>query len=155
MIAHANEADYSERTWHDPAGLSPADFEELTVKLFQAMGYMVEHTGRVGDHGIDLVAHSDVPITGGRLVIQCKRYSQGNNVGEGAVRDLLGAVTHERANKGILLTTSKFTAAATAFASGIQLELIDGMRLQAFLKEYVDRDDAEAPADSSPRHADG
>ena len=121
----------------DLMALSPTDFEKLIVNLFGAMGYVTEHTGRTGDHGIDLIAFSATPVSGGNLVIQCKRYAEGNNIGESEVRDLYGVVAHERANKGILVTTSDFTPAATKFAADKQIELINGSQLSGLLEKHL------------------
>lgn len=42
------------------------------------------------------------------------------------MRDLYGVVTAERANKGILMTTGRFTSSAVTFSENKPLELIDG-----------------------------
>ncbi len=54
-----------------------------------------------------------------------------------AVRDLAGALDHERASKGILVTTSDFTAAGYEFARGKPIELINGSGLLALIKEHT------------------
>lgn len=144
VLAHGAESDVPTDISEDMTSLSPTEFERQIVSLFQRMGYVAEHTGRTGDHGIDLVATSEAAITGGRLVIQCKRYAQGNNVGEPEVRDLYGAVTDARASKGILVTTSDFTTAARRFAANKPLELINGSKLDHLLETHLRR--------SSPSH---
>src|SRR5947209_116212 len=61
-------------------------------------------TRATGDGGIDIVAHLDKPIVGGRYLIQCKRFT--GPVGAPIVREFYGAVQADRrAVKGILITT--------------------------------------------------
>lgn len=52
-----------------------------------------------------------------------------------AVRDLYGAMGHEGANTGILITTSTFGPACHRFIKGKPLELIDGSSLLALIEE--------------------
>ena len=85
-------------------------------------------------HAIDIVAINPAPVVGGKLVVQCER--QAGLVGVSVVRDLYGAVTHERATKGLLVSTSDFSADARRFAEGKPLELINGPQLAQLLEEH-------------------
>ena len=109
-------------------------FEELCLDLVRAMGFSATTTSVTADGGIDIVATSTQPLFSGKYIIQCKDWS--NTVGEPVVRDLYGVVHAESANKGILITTSKFTKAAQRFAEGKPLELIDGEQFNDLLKQY-------------------
>lgn len=110
------------------------DFERQVHALLKKMGFEAEVTRASGDGGIDIIAHSREHITGGKYIVQCKDWS--SPVGEPPVRDLYGVVTAENANKGILITTSTFTAPALKFAEGKPLELIDGTKFSILLKQY-------------------
>lgn len=112
--------------------MDPGEFELLVVGLLGRMGLTVEHTGRTGDGGVDVIACSPAPILGGQYVVQCKRFT--GNVGEPALRDLYGVVHHRRASKGILITTSDFTSQAIVFAKDKPLELINGEQLLRMLE---------------------
>lgn len=114
--------------------IDPYEFESLIARLLEKMGLEVKETKRAGDGGIDVIARSDEPITGGLFAVQCKRYS--SKVGEPKVRDLYGVVHHLNASKGILITNSDFTRQAREFAEGKPIELIDGDRLRKLLNEY-------------------
>lgn len=114
--------------------LSGIEFEDLIIHLLTKMGMAVEGTRRTGDGGVDAIAVSHEPIRGGRFVVQCKR--QGANVGEPEIRDLYGAMHHERASKGIFVTNSGFTSQARTFAMGKPLDLIDGITLNKLLSQY-------------------
>lgn len=100
------------------------EFEFDVLRLLQAMGFEAEVTGYSQDGGVDIVASNPIPLSAGKCVVQCKARSR--PVGEPVLRDLFGTMHAQGANKGILITTSSFTAAARRFAQGKPLELIDG-----------------------------
>lgn len=98
------------------------------------MGLNASVTGYSQDGGVDLIAENPDPVFGGKYVVQCK--AQKKTVGEPTVRDLFGTMHAMGANKGILITTSAFTAAARRFAQGKPLELIDGDQYRELCKKY-------------------
>lgn len=116
----------------DRTGLS---FEDKCLRVLKAMGFIAQVTKRTGDGGIDLIATSSQPVISGKYIVQCKDWA--NPVGEPPLRDLYGVVSDQKANKGILITSSTFTDAAIEFAKGKQLELIDGDQLGALEQEYL------------------
>lgn len=109
-------------------------FEELIVKLFKRMGFLVEQTALSGDGGIDIIAYNDQPVYKGKYLIQCKNWN--NVVGQPEVRDLFGVVMSENANKGILIATSHFTEQAKQFADNKNIELIEYDVLMKLLCDY-------------------
>lgn len=109
-------------------------FENQVLQLVQSMGFIAETTKSSGDGGIDIIAHSKQPLMRGKYIIQCKDWS--SPVGEPPLRDLYGVVHAERANKGILITTSTFTIHAIRFAEDKPLELIDGEEFNELLHQY-------------------
>jgi Holliday junction resolvasome RuvABC ATP-dependent DNA helicase subunit len=115
--------------------LSPTDFEKRIAELLRQMGFQrVETTKASHDGGVDIVAFSSTPITGGTYLVQCKRFGPKLPVGSRLVREFYGALRADRrAVKGILITTSYFTADAKHFAANLPLELIDGERLGKLL----------------------
>jgi Holliday junction resolvasome RuvABC ATP-dependent DNA helicase subunit len=118
-------------------GLSGVQFEHAIVELFEAMGFRADMTNATGDGGIDIEARLDQPIFGGLYIFQCKRFAPDSLVGSPTVREFYGALTARRnAIKGILITTSGFTAQAIEFAENLPIELIDGTRLQQLLSRY-------------------
>jgi Holliday junction resolvasome RuvABC ATP-dependent DNA helicase subunit len=116
--------------------LSGVDFEKVVANLLSRMGFHAEMTRASGDGGIDVIASLDKPIVGGRYLFQCKRFSPINLIGSPTLRDFYGAVTADRAVKGVFITTSDFTPQAREFGEKVGLELINFSRLQALLKEY-------------------
>ena len=51
------------------------------------------------------------------------------------MRELFGILTTEKAHHAILVTTGRFTQDARAFAAGKPLELIEGNRLDALIRQ--------------------
>ncbi len=118
--------------------LTPKAFETVIRDLFQAMGFDTYQTRPSRDGGVDCVAHYTQSVVGGKYIIQAKRYIHRVPVED--VRDLAGALDHERASKGILVTTSDFTKAGYQFADGKPIELINGNGLLALIKEHTKLD---------------
>jgi restriction system protein len=114
--------------------LSPTEFEHFVQNLFAKMGLEVQVFRPGGDAGIDCVVHDTTSIFGGKYCIQAKLYRK--TVPPTAVRDLFGAVNHEGATKGILITTSGFSKATYTWAKGKPLELIDGTGLLAHCNRF-------------------
>jgi restriction endonuclease Mrr len=116
--------------------LSDVDFDRLISALLARMEFRTQMTKASGEGGIDIVAVLDKPIIGGKYLFQCKRYAPDNLVGAAAVRDSYGAVTADKAIKGVLITTSDFTLQATEFAERVGLELINLPKLRALLAQH-------------------
>jgi len=63
-----------------------------------------------------------------RTLVQCKHWKS-RPVGVPVVRELRGLVASENANRGILVCSGRFTAAAEAYAETEPVDLVDGARL--------------------------
>ncbi|MFB8209293.1 restriction endonuclease [Streptomyces sp. NPDC056010] len=114
--------------------MDPLAFEALVAELFRAMGMQAVTTQRSNDGGVDVDALDPAPIRGGKIVVQVKRYR--NTVPPTAVRDLYGTVQDAGANKGVLVTTSKFGPGSHTFANGKPLELVPGSELVDLLHRH-------------------
>lgn len=111
--------------------LSPSGFERICQRLLREAGFeKVEVTGRSGDGGIDGIGVLQLnAFVSFKVLFQCKRYE--GNVSASQVRDFRGAMVG-RAEKGIILSTGRFTADANreAIRDGAQpIELVDGEKL--------------------------
>ena len=95
--------------------MKPRDFELLIAELLDAFGFAVELTQATRDNGRDIIAIGNEKIAASKYLIECKRYAESNKVGIQLVRSLYGVVKDERVTKGILVTTSSFTAPAEEF----------------------------------------
>ncbi|MFF2658224.1 restriction endonuclease [Kitasatospora sp. NPDC058032] len=113
--------------------MDPIEFEELIAELFRLRGFRVMTTARSGDVGVDVVAEDLDPVTGGRIVIQAKRYR--STVSPTAVRDLDSTVRHHGAIKGILVTTAGFGPGSYEYIRNKPLSLVSGPELVELLAE--------------------
>ena len=116
---------------HDRSGIS---FEMKCRKLLKDMGFVTVMTAATSDGGIDIIATRSEPILSGKYVIQCKDWQ--DSVGVKTVRELYGVMVSEDANKGILITSSRFTRTALDFAKDKRLELIDGTDLERIVHMF-------------------
>jgi restriction system protein len=106
-------------TLRDLESLSPAQFEEWCADRLREQKFTVSVVGGQGDHGIDLLAERD----GTRTAVQCKRWFGVRSVGEPQIRDLFGAMQHEGASSGLVLTTGHYSDAAVKWAQGKPIKL--------------------------------
>lgn len=113
--------------------MDPIAFEGLVAELFRARGLRAVTTQRSGDGGVDVEALDPDPLSGGKIVVQVKRYR--HTVPPTAVRDLYGTVHDVGANKGVLVTTSSFGPTSYTFARGKPLTLINGDELVDLLAQ--------------------
>ena len=115
--------------------MAPDAFERLCQRLLRESGFTrVEVTGRTGDGGIDGIGVLRVSLISFQIVFQCKRYA--GVVGAGAIRDFRGSMVG-RADKGLVITTGRFSASAEqeAVRDGAPvIDLIDGDELCALLQ---------------------
>jgi len=109
--------------------LSPEEFENMVATYFRRQGYQVRLVGAQGDHGVDLVVFSAERKKG---IVQCKRYR--GSVGEPIIRDFYGAMIHEEASFGYVITTGRFTQQARAWIGDKPVYLLDGYELIDTLK---------------------
>ncbi|MEU6054511.1 restriction endonuclease [Streptomyces xanthochromogenes] len=114
--------------------MDPIEFEGLVAELFRARGMQALTTQRSNDGGVDVEALDPDPISGGRIIVQVKRYR--NTVPPTAVRDLYGTVQGAGANKGVLVTTSGFGPGSYGFAEGKPLTLVSGAELVDLLHQH-------------------
>lgn len=122
--------------------ISPAFFERVVVELLVKMGYGGSRAdagkaiGRTGDGGIDGIIKED-KLGLDVVYIQAKRWDN-NPVGRPDVMQFAGALQAQRANKGIFITTSRFTDDARNYVSqiGSKIVLIDGEQLTGLMIEH-------------------
>ncbi|MRS01895.1 restriction endonuclease [bacterium] len=99
--------------------MSPRKFEELIADLFNNQGFQVTLTPRSKDGGMDVIAVQRDGIGTVMVIVECKRYAEGNKVGVEIARGLYGVVEQQRATRGIIATTSFFTKGVVDFRKTI------------------------------------
>jgi len=108
---------------------SGINFEEWLALCFKQKGYSVELTKATRDSGADIILEKN----GIKTVVQTKRWKQ--SVGIKAVREVLSAKEHYKANEMLVITNSHFTKKAVTHANLHNVELWDRDKLQKFLEE--------------------
>jgi len=120
---------------------SPTFFERLVVEVIVKMGYggsrqdAGKAIGRSGDGGIDGMIKED-KLGLDAIYIQAKRWE--NTVGRPEIQKFVGALTGQRARKGLFITTSDFSVAAHDYVSRIETKvvLIDGETLAQLMIDH-------------------
>jgi len=116
---------------HALDGMSWREFELLVGEAFRLQGYRVTENGGGGpDGGIDLA------MTKGneKFLVQCKQW-KAFKVGVDVVRELYGVMAAKGATGGFVVTSGRFTDDAKAFADGRNVQLLDGQKLFATIKQ--------------------
>lgn len=91
------------------------------------------------DEGIDGIIKEDV-LGLGRIHIQAKRYKQGSNISREEIQKFVGALAVAQSNKGVFITTSKFTKGAKEYVNNLNatttIVLINGEQLAEYIYDY-------------------
>jgi restriction system protein len=109
-------------SWHD--------FEQLTAAVFRKEGFDVQDTNDGPDGGVDLVLKKG----GETYLVQCKHWRT-YKVGVKVIRELYGVIASTGAAGGFVVTAGVYTHEARVFAENIQIDLIDGVTLEQWLKQ--------------------
>ena len=120
---------------------SPLFFERLIVEFLVAMGYggSIEDAGQAvgqsGDGGIDGVIKED-RLGLDTIYLQAKRWQ--GTVGRPVVQAFAGALAGQHARRGVLITTSTFSADAKMYVKSIEqrIVLIDGRELASYMFDF-------------------
>jgi restriction system protein len=116
-------------------------FEQLVISVLEAMGYggsggKGEAFQRGNDGGIDGFINQD-RLGLDVFYVQAKRWAD-KPVGRQDIQQFIGALAGKQANRGIFITTSRFTPEAMEFVKNIttRVILIDGEHLAQLMIEY-------------------
>ena len=112
--------------------MSGTVFEELLMEHFKRLGYKAKMTARTGDYGADLILEKEDE----RVVVQAKRWKQ--NVGVVAIQQVVAAIKHYQADKGMVVSNSYFTSNAEKLARSNNIELWDRDKLVSFLSKATE-----------------
>ena len=120
----------------------PAFLEQLVLAVLTAMGYggaagAAEHLGKAGDEGLDGVIRQD-PLGLDRIYVQAKRYGVNRPVGRPEIQEFVGALHGAQADRGIFITTSRFTPEAVTYTDRVaaRVVLIDGAALSGLMVRH-------------------
>lgn len=121
----------------------PFRFQQIVIDVLTGMGYGEFRTdaAQIGkksnDEGIDGIINEDKLGLDG-IYVQAKRWQQ--TVGRPEIQAFVGALAGQQAaHKGVLITTSDFSASAIAYAKSLKQQkiiLIDGDKLTDLMIQY-------------------
>lgn len=120
-------------------GVSPKFFETVVLDVLHKLGYGtsrsdLQQVGGSGDGGIDGVISLD-RLGLEKVYVQAKRWQ--SSVGRPEIQGFYGALAGQRANKGVFITTSTFTAQAIQFAGSVErIVLVDGVKLAQLMMDH-------------------
>ena len=116
---------------------TPIFFEQLVVDLMKAMDYGDGFkTKASGDDGIDGVIHED-KLGFNLIYIQAKRWNPDITIGKPEIQKFFGAMMGPpRVEKGLFITTAKFSKGAKEYADAQHIILVDGKQLTSLMIEY-------------------
>lgn len=123
--------------------MTPAKFEQLVLDLLLAMGYggtnkdLAKVTPISHDNGVDGIIPEDA-LGLDKIYIQAKRYKEGLPVSKPEIHQFIGALSEQKASKGVFVTTSNFTQGAKESVSkaSSKIVLIDGIALAQYMIEF-------------------
>ncbi len=112
-------------------------FENLVVDLMKSMGYGDGFvTKSSGDGGIDGIINED-KLGFNLIYIQAKRWEPNTTVGKPEIQKFAGAMMEPpKVEKGLFITTGKYSQGAKDFANAQHIILIDGQKLTELMIEY-------------------
>lgn len=102
--------------------LEDRDFEFVMAEIYRKLGYKVETTQQTRDGGKDLIIRKPEILGDFIYYVECKKYAAERHIGVGIVRNLVGTVSTDRVNGGILATTSFFTKNACKYVLDNKLD---------------------------------
>ena len=124
--------------------LSASGFEKLVVKMLLNMGYGngIEGAGTVtqqsNDGGIDGIIKED-QLGFSNIYIQAKQWSPDLTVSKPEIQKFVGALQGQQAQKGLFITTAKFSSGAIQYADnllGVKVVLVDGTALTKLMIKH-------------------
>ncbi len=91
------------------------EFEILVTNLLSALGFEAEHTGKVGDGGVDATGELDLyGLAKVKVYVQAKRYKIGDRISSKQVKQLRQSIPNNA--QGSFITTSDFAKDALKVA---------------------------------------
>lgn len=123
--------------------MTPAKFEQLVLDLLLAMGYggsnkdLAKVTPISHDNGVDGIIPEDA-LGLDKIYIQAKRYKEGVPVHKPEIQQFIGALSEQKASKGVFVTTSSFSQGARESVNKAtsKIVLIDGIALARYMIEF-------------------
>ena len=101
------------------------EFEDFVAEVYRRNGYEVRVTPKTHDGGKDIIANVTKGGIAFKTLIECKKYDKRRPVDIHVVREVYGTQISDRADKSVIVTTSRFTKQARDFAEKNSIQLVD------------------------------
>lgn len=139
------KAEHTISTFKGLMRLTPIEFERAVADLLAANGYDdVVVTGGPGDLGVDITCED---LDGNPVAVQCKQYLD-KPVGSKEMQTFIGMIhAHHGIDRGIYVTSTRFTKPAATLAEEHDIDLIEEYELTHMMEAQR----PQAPADESVR----
>lgn len=107
------------------------EFQKFVADLFEKLGFVNLQLGPpTADGGIDISMEEKSVIGHIRFIVECKHHPEGT-IGRPVVQKLHSAVmATPTLDKGLIVTSGKFSNQAIQYAEEVGIELIDGEKLK-------------------------
>lgn len=120
--------------------INPYFFEKLVIDLLDTMGYVGPNgnamaTSKSNDGGIDGIINQD-PLGTNTVYVQAKRYKEDNIIQRPDIQSFYGALAGINADRGVFITTSRFSKSAIEYALRQGIVLVDGIQLTDMMLKY-------------------
>jgi restriction system protein len=125
-------------------------FEKVVGLIYESQGYRLSRRGGANpDGGIDLIIEKD----GNRAAVQCKRWKKWK-VDVPKVRELFGAMTHERLFRGVIVALNGFTLEAKQLAVEHNIDIVHDETLGVMIAGLAMNDQLKVQAmlDDTTKH---
>ena len=124
------------------ADRTPGFFERLVLRVLHAMGYGageddLTQTPLSHDGGIDGIISLD-RLGLEKVYVQAKKWDQNSVVSKPEIQKFYGALAERGSQKGVFITTSRFSDGAIAYARQVvgNIVLVDGKQLASLMIEH-------------------
>jgi restriction system protein len=137
LIAKEKEQDWKSEILTKLQNLEPQEFEKFCGQFLKQIGFEnVIVTQQSRDGGFDASASLRQNILSTRVLIECKKWKDGNHVGQSVVNQLRGVMKTHHVERGVIFTTSDFTKDAYQSARNVgDIELINGEEICNLMKK--------------------
>lgn len=120
--------------------ITPRNFEEVIAELLYGRGFEVELTKQTRDNGYDIIAVNNINGFRNKYLIECKKHAPKRPIGIEIIRSFCDVIKEEKANKGVIFTTSYFSMPSIKRKEreGHLLDFKDRGDIIQWVKEYIE-----------------
>lgn len=100
--------------------LSGQEFENVLREWFIYHGYQIEQASEYRDYGYDFKIYRE---DGEPIIVEIKKYNKNSRVSIGVINQLLGTMSVNNINRGVVISSSGFTKSAQGYSLDLEQEV--------------------------------